>query len=434
MPDSDVIASSREKGWLFWYENQHPVWIKHMIEDNLVGADWTVPTDIDGDDDLDMIVISAFGNMLIWYENKPEGWEKHTIDDDLYYPRLFELNDIDNDQVIDIIVTAGDCVAWYKNPFTTTAYPISLATSPGYVPANRDTAIHITAQIHNPENHETRVRVFLNGMNSAFCDSLELFDDGMHGDGGNCDSIFGNRIELSIPGEDVIQPQVYVFDSLKGIRQYLPSPTGFASVGPIVLDSSYFVGSDTLIYQGDRPKIYLVLRNNGTITTAEEISVKVISLDPYIEISDPEQVLMDIPAGETRQISTYFIIDVADDCPEGYYDFSIEISSHGKHYWNDTLSLYVLKIETLEYLNNSGIRIYPNPAGDQVFLEFGNEPGEEATIEICDLRGLVIQREILRNSCSYTHTVNLAPVREGIYFIRINTDNNTYIQKVIKVE
>jgi Leucine-rich repeat (LRR) protein len=78
--------------------------------------------------------------------------------------------------------------------------------------------------------------------------------------------------------------------------------------------------------------------------------------------------------------------------------------------------------------------IYPNPAIDQLTLEFGEHPGSKTSVILFDITGKEVYSEILDNTNRQTHTFNLASLRKGLYFIRISSDEYSITERVIKVE
>ena len=80
--------------------------------------------------------------------------------------------------------------------------------------------------------------------------------------------------------------------------------------------------------------------------------------------------------------------------------------------------------------NNLNVKVYPNPTENQLNILFDSSLDEKAQIEIYDITGRCVQKEIL----SDIHCViNLGNLTDGIYFYRINYKNNLIARdKVIK--
>ncbi|HXB11739.1 MAG TPA: T9SS type A sorting domain-containing protein [Bacteroidia bacterium] len=81
---------------------------------------------------------------------------------------------------------------------------------------------------------------------------------------------------------------------------------------------------------------------------------------------------------------------------------------------------------------NSTISVYPNPAGQQLNIKFGDIPSGVQTITINDVTGRIImeQRNDV-NPSSILH-LNISDFKAGIYFVKIASNNNLKVIKFIK--
>ncbi len=80
---------------------------------------------------------------------------------------------------------------------------------------------------------------------------------------------------------------------------------------------------------------------------------------------------------------------------------------------------------------SAGIRIYPVPAKDILFVEFGT-PGGKVNIEIVSPGAMVIRKFEVPADRNY-YEIELHGIEPGTYFIQIKNDNKTYITKLIKL-
>ena len=55
-----------------------------------------------------------------------------------------------------------------------------------------DDTLKVNARLINPENHTASVFAVIQGDQSNYIDSLQLFDDGLHGDADSSDNMWGN--------------------------------------------------------------------------------------------------------------------------------------------------------------------------------------------------------------------------------------------------
>jgi hypothetical protein len=132
--DVDVLGSAWYGHELAWWENGggNPIsWTKHTVEAGFYNAHEVTATDMDGDNDIDVLGASAALNEIAWFENdglNPIGWTKHTIGAGFGGARSVKAVDIDGDGLKDAVGAAllANAVTWWRNngDSTWTEYPI----------------------------------------------------------------------------------------------------------------------------------------------------------------------------------------------------------------------------------------------------------------------------------------------------------------------
>jgi hypothetical protein len=75
----------------------------------------------------------------------------------------------------------------------------------------------------------------------------------------------------------------------------------------------------------------------------------------------------------------------------------------------------------------TGLALYPNPTAGEFTLELNN--GLEKTIEISDITGRVILQSNFSNDKT---NLNINSFSNGIYFVKIQSNNSVEILKVVK--
>lgn len=110
----------------------------------------------------------------------------------------------------------------------------------------------------------------------------------------------------------------------------------------------------------------------------------------------------------------------------GYYDISLTVTNdYGSNTYNFSYYFYV--VSTSEYNQNERIRIYPNPANNEIKIEGLNEIAI-TQIKVIDFSG----NEILISKVTSNHAVlNTQDFKEGLYIIYIMTEGETFIEKVV---
>jgi hypothetical protein len=77
------------------------------------------------------------------------------------------------------------------------------------------------------------------------------------------------------------------------------------------------------------------------------------------------------------------------------------------------------------------VHIYPNPASDIISIEFTNNH-YPLHIKLFDLKGMYVNGLNITNTGGNKYLINLRGLKNGIYFLQIQTNTNTYTQKIIK--
>ena len=288
----------------------------------------------------------------------------------------------------------------YQNPLVNLAYAKSIEVYPKYMPPQQGNTLKLSAQISNPENHQVTVQALIQGKNNTFKDSLQLFDDGLHNDSLASDNIFGGIKSLDALDEDYFDIQLRTTDLDESLTTY--NEGHFTTIGPVVYDTLYFYGADTIPEPGDRIIVYLTLRNNGSTAPATGVKATISSADPCVSgIARNNAVFADIPAGDavTGTGVNNFFIDISDDCPGGLdIKFALSIDSQGYPFWSDSFSIHIydpLAIDDGDGTIPAAFALhqnYPNPFNPTTTIQFDLPMATDIHILVYDLLG----REVVR--------------------------------------
>ena len=105
-------------------------------------------------------------------------------------------------------------------------------------------------------------------------------------------------------------------------------------------------------------------------------------------------------------------------------------------FWTDSFSMLIEA--AVEELKNSSIeefvRVYPNPALEQLSLQFIGSFLSEIRIDIYESTGKMVYSSLLNEVPSSPLILDLSPYKPGLYFIRIMNKDFSLVQRITKVE
>ena len=81
-------------------------------------------------------------------------------------------------------------------------------------------------------------------------------------------------------------------------------------------------------------------------------------------------------------------------------------------------------------LVSNDLRIYPNPAKDQCFIQLP-ENSDVAVVNIFDVSGKLVLSKNL-NQLNSTYSLEIQSLSEGMYLIEINTNDKLYTGRLVK--
>lgn len=122
--DMDILSASSSDDKIAWYENIDGYGSKfssqNIISDSADGAYSVISTDIDGDNDMDVISASEFENKIAWYKNidgKGNFSSENVISSTANTVRYLLAVDVDADLDMDLISASlrDDKITWYEN-------------------------------------------------------------------------------------------------------------------------------------------------------------------------------------------------------------------------------------------------------------------------------------------------------------------------------
>jgi hypothetical protein len=112
-------------------------------------------------------------------------------------------------------------------------------------------------------------------------------------------------------------------------------------------------------------------------------------------------------------------------------------SNFNGHKEGDKTFLSILKVqESALKVNNispriSSFKIYPNPSKDEVNIKFTLNKESDVTLDIVDFQGRIVSQIVNRKlSGTITKAINIDSLERGNYFVRLQINNTTEMQKI----
>jgi len=114
--DIDILVASNRDDTVSWWENNgSESFTEHVITSNADQARSVFAIDLDGDGDIDVLVASNRDDTVSWWENNgSESFTEHIISDNAGGVRYVTAVDIDGDGNIDVLTAAftDDTFSW----------------------------------------------------------------------------------------------------------------------------------------------------------------------------------------------------------------------------------------------------------------------------------------------------------------------------------
>ena len=339
----------------------------------------------------------------------------------------------------------------YQNPLVNIAYGKTkdISHKNKYFPPEGDTLI-VTAHIANSEDHAVTVYAMINGTEHASQDSIELFDDGLHGDGDASDNIYGVTKWLSGIEEDMYEVRLRTTDTDTGMTTYLNYPSRFTTIGPIqaaVIDDGF---------RYERQYIKLVLYNEGAVTTARNLKATISTTDPRVKEKEfATKEFPDLAAGitDTSSFSYYFSYTegYVPDSTVGnpiifdytiYYDVIPLGTSDDIPYWTGSFPFTAIIVG----VDNEQLNIipkefaleqnYPNPFNPETVISYRLPVMSEVMLRVYDVLGreVAILVNEQQKAGYYEIDWNAVNNSSGVYFYKIQAGEFVETKKMILIK
>lgn len=297
-----------------------------------------------------------------------------------------------------------------------------------YMP-NKDT-LSVISNIINPQSQSIYVNAIIKSTDQSVADTVRMHDDGLHEDNSAGDGLYGGYWPVGVEEKDfMVHISTITQDSV--YNNLLSDGAKFTTIGPVVFDSVYIAQQ-----VGDRSRVRLLLRNDGSITTASNITAELKTNNPQITIEDNFRTFSDIGPGQTEQSLSFYSF-ITQTLPDSV-NVTIDIFSDNQLFWTDRFTLSYLTL-TLSDISHPGPLVfelqqnYPNPFNPATTIEFSLPTTEFVNLRVYDSVGKEVARLINEQvpPGNYKYTWDASDFASGVYYYKIEAGNYTQSRRLI---
>ncbi|MCB0291883.1 MAG: T9SS type A sorting domain-containing protein, partial [Calditrichaeota bacterium] len=257
----------------------------------------------------------------------------------------------------DTIVEAA--LSWIHN----LAHAHDVAANPPYVASGADTTT-INALVENPNNHPLAVHADITDQDNVILDSLQLYDDGQHGDHEAGDGFWGGFWPAPA-GEETYRVNLTTEDAAAATSRTLPDAARFTTIGPVTLDAV-----EDVTFVSEFIYFKLFFRNNGAVATALDVNALIVPTDTNIvHVLGNNQNIGDIAPGE---VSYPQVFRIETQNNPAFVTFDLHIFSEGHFFWEDSVDISVGITPPGEIVPAAFAlgQNYPNPFNPNTTIDF----------------------------------------------------------------
>ncbi len=295
---------------------------------------------------------------------------------------------------------------------------------------NVDSVLFITTFL-NPNNSKFKADLIYTNLEHTFVDSVNLYDDGLHGDLNSNDGIYGAYIPpISI--EDFFQ--LNISTTADSTNEYVNTPIlqyGFTTAGPVKFDSLSISKISSNIYN-----VKPLFKNTGSSYMIQNLAVKISSSNKLI-ISQiiPDSIYIPSIAPGALGGPTNGIDVTVGSRFAGLFTLNFEIMSNGQTFWADTISQEATGIE-----DNNRIPLsfnlsqnYPNPFNPSTKISYSIPEQALVTLKVFDILGKEVRALVNEEKRAGTYEINFktSNLSSGIYFYQLRAGSFVETKKMV---
>jgi hypothetical protein len=299
--------------------------------------------------------------------------------------------------------------------------------------------VKVTVTVENSQKHTIAVWSYLTDRTGALSDSAQMFDDGLHSDGGAGDKIYGGSIRPPAR-ENMFQVSLRTLDVTAGTYRHLPNVRRYFTNGPIIAKGWSSATTDTIPNPGDILRLKFRLANSGKSDTVRNVTATASTLDTLIFIGTTATMSYGdlIPSQENDGSGQS--LRIQSTCPpNSKARVLLTISSEGSIVWTDTVTIQVQAAVTEVAFNGAVPSVYslsqnyPNPFNPSTQIEFNIAKHGPVNLKVFDLLGREVMTLVNEVKAPGTYTIrwDAGSVPSGVYFYRLMAGDFSQSRKLM---
>jgi len=201
----------------------------------------------------------------------------------------------------------------------------------------------------------------------------------------------------------------------------------FTSLGLLEYDYFTYRLNDTIANPGDKIKINIYLKYNGSISEAPDVEASVSCTDAMVQVLSEQLSFGSISPGMSKSHNYSCYINIHEDYSDTLIILNLDISSEGYSFWKDTMHIRVYDPSVIfNHSGNASVRLYPNPTEEIINIEM-DDPAD-AKLEIYNITGRSILRKNIRST---KESIDMSGYPKGIYLVKVNHGGMVNVGKVV---
>ncbi|MCB2200766.1 T9SS type A sorting domain-containing protein [bacterium] len=296
-----------------------------------------------------------------------------------------------------------------------------------YEPGSGDAQICVSTT--NNEDHTLLLQATIYNESFTGMETIDLFDDGEHGDGEEGDGLFGGTCQIP-EIEDIWWIDVWVMDQTAGTSLNQLRLGAFTTIGPLQYASHTIYPEETDPVIGETTFIRLWMENAGSTVSATDLTMKLTIEEQYGSfLLGDEQMIGDIAPGDSATHPNSFRVELSENCEPGVaVPITITVSSGGFPFWYDFFEIIPVSNNEAEaqqmLASNYAIEsAWPNPFNSFTNLSVTLPAEGQYRLSIVNIQGQVVQTLLHGSKTAGRQVVPLdaSELASGVYFATLKS-------------